>query len=292
MADRPPGGSEAFKRWWLGPLGVLVGLLLVAATLVLVAQRVYDKADPDGFQSSLAKGVLLNGAVVAILGAVVATVLSIAAERRSRHEAAADTRLGLFRRMRHAHVRVALSQQILRARQGTDTYHEQMLVLQEVVKDMEEIRQEVKVSGRLYDYDDRRMIMEGIARLIIYLNKGVSEYVKWCNTTEPPKTPETRPDREESWVVVLVADHDGGRRLDPGDIDWESPGGMPPEYEDGLEQSKGMMRHVVYGASRKERAFLRQEVLEGIAKRERIAKRKAAQETGVPPSARAGPTPD
>ena len=208
MADRPLRGPETLKRWWLGPLVVLVGLLLGAATLVLVAQRVYDKADPDGFQSSLAKGVLLNGAVVAILGAVVATVLSIAAEIRSRHEAAADTRLGLFRRMRDAHVRVALSQQILRARQDTDTYHKQMLVLQEVVKDIEEIREEVKVSGRLYDDVDRRMIMKGIALLIIYLNAGVSEYVEWCNTTEPQKTPKTRPDREDSWVVVLVADHD------------------------------------------------------------------------------------
>jgi hypothetical protein len=275
MADRPPGGPETSKRWWLGPLGVLVGLLLVAATLVLVAQRVYDKADPDGFQSSLAKGVLLNGAVVAILGAVVATVLSIAAEIRSRHEAAADTRLGLFHRMRHAHVRVALSQQILRARRGPETYHEQMLVLQEVVKDMEEIREEVKVSGRLYDDVDRRMIMKGIALLIIYLNKGVSEYVKWCNTPPSPRRHlKTRPDRKGDWVVVLVADHDGGRTiLAPGNKDWESPGGMPSKYEDGLDQSKGMMRHYVYGASRKEWASLRQKVRKKIDEREeRIAK--------------------
>jgi hypothetical protein len=54
---------------------------------------------------------------------------------------------------------------------------------------------------------------------------------------------------------------------------------MPSKYEDGLEQSKGMMRHVVYGASRKKRALLRQEVLK------KIDERKAAQETGVPPSA-------
>jgi hypothetical protein len=155
-----------------------------------------------------------------------------------------------------------------------------MLVLQKVVKDMEEIGEEVRVSGRLYDDVDRRMIMKGIELLSIYLNKGVSEYVEWCNTAEPPKTPETRPDGEESWVVVLVADHDGGRTiLDPGDEDWESPGGMPSKYEDGLEQSKGMMRHVVYGASRKKRALLRQEVLK------KIDERKAAQETGVPPSA-------
>jgi len=247
------------------PLGVVVGLLLVAAMLVLIAQRLYDKGDPAGFQSSLATGVLLNGAVVATLGAVIATMLSIAAEMRSRHEGAADTRLGLFCRMREQHVRVALGQQILRARRDTDTYHEQMLVLQEVVKDLEEIREEVKVSGRLYDDVDRRMIMKGIARLIVYLNDGVSQYVAWCENVEPPKTPETRPEGEGSWVVVLVADHDVDPSIrDPGDVDWESPGRMPPKYEEGLEQSKLMMRLYVYGASRKERSLRRQEVLERI----------------------------
>jgi len=266
-------------------LGVLVGLLLVAATLVLFAQRVYNRDDPNGFPSSLAKGVLLNGAVVAILGAIVATILSIAAEIRSRHEGAADKRLGLFRRMRDAHVRVALSQQVLRARRDTDTCHKQMLVVQEVVKDMEEIREEVKVSGRLYDDVDRRMIMKGIALLSMYLNEGVREYVEWCTTAETSKT---RPNGEESWVVVLAADHDGDPPTpepgaqDPGAEDWESPGRMPPKYEDGLEQSKLIMRHYVYGASRKERAVLRQKVLE------RSTVRNADEMDGGPASTRAG----
>lgn len=286
MSDRSLQGPETPQRWWLWPLGVLVVLLLVAAALVLVAQRVYDKADPDGFPSSLAKGVLLNGAVVAILGAIVATILSSAAEGRSRNEVAADKRLGLFRRMRDAHVRVALSQQVLRARRDTDTYHRQMLVVQEVVKDMEEIREEVKVSVRLYDDVDRRMIMRGIALLSIYLNEGVCEYVEWCKTAE---TSETRPDGEESWVDVLAADHDGdpptpdpGAKDDPGAEDWESSGRMPPKYEDGLEQSKLVMRHYVYGASRKERAVLRQKVLE------RSAVRKATEVTGGPASTQVG----
>jgi hypothetical protein len=86
----------------MAPLGVLLFLLVVAVTLVLVAQVVYDTGDPHGFPSVLATGVLLNGAVVVILGGIVATVLSIAAKIRSRRERAAETRLELFGRMRDA----------------------------------------------------------------------------------------------------------------------------------------------------------------------------------------------
>ena len=276
MSDKPHQGPKAPQRWWLRPLAVLVVLVPIAVGLAVFAHGIYNEANPDSFRSSLAKGVLLNGAVVAILGAVLATMLSIAAESRSRHEVAADKRLGLFRRMRDAHVRVALSQQILRARRDAYTYHKQMLVVQEVVKAMEEIREEVKVSVLLYDDVDRRMIMKGIALLSIYLNEGVREYVEWCNTAETPKT---RPDGERSWVVVLVADHD----MDPPTPDpevqkdlegegWESPGRMPPRYEDGLEQSKLIMRHYVYGLSRKERAVQRQRVRDRCGIRKVAAK--------------------
>lgn len=252
MSKSRPRGPATSIRWRLTPLGVLVGLLFLASVLVLIAQRLYDKRDPDGFQSALATRVLLDGAVVAILGAVVATLLSMAADMRSLNEWAAERRLGLLRRMREAHVRVALGQQILRARRDPDTYHRQMLVLQEVVKEMEEIREEVKVSDRLYDDDDRRTIMKGIALLILYLNDGVSQYVAWCETANAPKTSETRPDAEGSWVGALVADQEADPPIrDPGDEDWDPPGRMPSKYEQGLEQSKLIMRRYVYGASRR-----------------------------------------
>jgi hypothetical protein len=276
MADSLPRAPwpETFKRWWLWPLGVLIVLLVIAATLVLVAQAVYNKDDASGFPSVLATGVLLNGAVVVTLGAIVTTVLSIAAEIRSRRERAADKRLELFRRMRDAHVRMALIRQILLAQRDAATYHKQMRALQQVIKDMQEIREEVRVSGRLYDHGDRRLIVKGIAQLIIYLQKGVSQYVTWC-TPADGQTPETRPDKEGSWIVVLVADHDAGRTTDdPGNKDWEPKGHMPADYNEGLEQSKLIMRAYVYAPSRKARAALREE------DQRKTAARRAAEEAG------------
>ena len=202
MAETPrdpetPRAPEARGRWWWWwwfPLGVLGGSGPRRSVLVLAARYYYHEDSPDSFASAFAKGVLLNGVVVAVLGAVVAAVLSWAAAVRAWHAANAEKRLGLFRRMRDAHLRVVLVQQVLRAWRGPEAYHEQMHTLQQTVKDMEEIREEVNVSGRLYDKPDRRMIMKGIDELGIYLHVGVTEYLDWCRTGEPPKTPEKRPD--------------------------------------------------------------------------------------------------
>jgi uncharacterized MnhB-related membrane protein len=264
--------SATFQRWWLWPASVLFFLLVVVVTLVLVAQSVYDAAHPGRFLNVLATGVLLNGAAVAILGAIVGTMVSIAAEIRSRRESAAEKRLELFRRMRGAHVRVALAQEILRSQRDAVTYHEQMRVLLQVVKDMEEIREEVRVSGRLYDEIDRRAIIKGIALIIIYLQQGVTEYAAW-SSSPGGRVPDTRPDHEDAWVAKLVADHDTCRpERQPEDDAWEPKGHMPSEYDDGLEQSKLMMRNYVYSASRKARAALREKVRLNIAARKAAAR--------------------
>jgi hypothetical protein len=279
MADTPPRSlwPETFKRWWLWPLGVLLFLLVVAVTLVLVAQVVYDTANPRRFLSVLATGVLLNGAVVVILGAIITTVLSIATEIRSRGERAAEKRLELFCRMRDAHVRVALTQEILRSRTDVVTYHERMGGLLQVVKDMGEIREEVRVSGRLYDDIDRRLIMKGIALIMTYLQQGIDEYVGWSIPADG-RIPEARPDSEGAWVVELVADHDSGRPArQPGDEDWEPKGQMPAAYDEGLEQSKLIMRAYVYGASHKARAALQ-------GRHNRTSLPDGPPEAGKPPS--------
>jgi 2C-methyl-D-erythritol 2,4-cyclodiphosphate synthase len=264
MADtNTPKDPETFTRRWGWPLGILTVLLLVAVLLVVAAQSLYDKRATDSFERALAKDVLLNAAMVAIFGAVIATVLSRVAEIRSWKAADSEKQLGLFRRMRDTHLGVVDIQQVLRARRDPKTYEEQMQMLQRAVKDMEEIREEVKVSSRLYDSIDRRMIMTGIDLLGIYLHEGVDEYVEWRTSGDSPnmpkKRPEKRPDGQKSWVSDLVDEHgevnlaagaagNEGNEPEPlaGDDHYAPPGGMPPRYEDGLEFSKLIMRLYIY----------------------------------------------
>ena len=264
MADIGP----TTRRWWVWPFGILLFLLILTASLVFVAQAVYVKADSDGLRSVLATGVLLNGAVVVVLGAIVTTSLSLASDMRADREREADKRLELFHRMRAAHVHVALAQQILRVRPDSGTYDEQMRTLLQVAKDLGEIREEVRVSGRLYDEVDRRLIMKGIALILIYLQTGVDEYVDWSKSKG--QLPTTRPSNRGAWVVELVTNSEMAstrKTLSTEDVDWEPKGGMPAEYDDGLEQSKLIMRAYVYAASRKARAALREEVSQRVTNR-------------------------
>jgi hypothetical protein len=251
--------SRAVDRWWLLPLGVLVVLLGVAVALVISAQYAYDRDEPSDFSSVVATDVLLSGAVVITLGSIISTVLSLASGLRAQRERAADKRLDLFLRMRNAHVRVALAQQVLKAEQDAQTYHKQMHHLLPVIKDMEEIREEVRVSGRLYEEEDRRSIIEGIALIIEYLQAGFAQYVVWSNP-EGDGGPTLRP--AGGWIVELVeGDHGVGRpAYRPEHEDWEPIERMPPEYDDGLERSKLIMRAYVYGFSRTEMTRLRTKI--------------------------------
>ena len=245
MAEHLGRGYFSFwlaKRPWVWPAIIVVVLLAAAAWLVDVAHDNYDASGPNSWQSVLASGVL-NGAVVVVLGAAVTALLALMSELRARTERERDKRLELFRRMRDAHVRVALTQQILRAQRDGGTYRERMRDLLQVIKDLEEVREEVRVSGKLYRAH-RTRIMHGIAEIIVYLQRGISQYNEWSKTAvEGSKAP------DKGWLKELVEKRNSKKsELDPSKEDWEPQGNMPRAYDRGLEKSKFVMRGYVYGS--------------------------------------------
>jgi hypothetical protein len=248
MAEHLGRNSFSFwlaKRPWVWPTIIVIVLAAAAVWLVDVAHDNYDASDQNSWQSVLASGVL-NGAVVVVLGAAVTALLALMGDLRARTEHERDKRLELFRRMRDAHVSVALTQQILRAQRDGGTYRERMRDLLQVIKDLEEVREEVRVSGKLYRAD-RTRIMHGIAEIIVFLQRGVSQYNEWSKTAaEGSKAP------DQGWLKELVEALEEERnsersKLDPSEKGWEPQGNMPPGYDSGLEKSKLVMRNYVYG---------------------------------------------
>jgi hypothetical protein len=220
-----------------------VVLSATAATLGMLAQHYYDRAHPLTFKSVLASN-LLQGAVIVTGAAVITFLLSIIQEMRAKGERDMAKKLELFRRMRAAHVCIVRAQGLLRADARRETYSEQMRALMAVTRDLEEIREEVKVSGHLYRKRDRRSIMGGIALIIIFLGTGSNEYIEWCKR---PSWRKGEP-RDNKWVAALIKSHKPQVPVpDPFNENWAPPGRMPQDYECGLTKSKGRMREYAYG---------------------------------------------
>jgi hypothetical protein len=231
------------KRPWVWPTFILLVLAAVTVWLVDLAHDNYDPSDQDSWQSVFASGVL-DGAVVVVLGAVVTALVALMGELRARTERERDKRLELFRRMRAAHVRVACTQQILRTQHDGDTYRERMRDLLQVIKDLGEVREEVRVSGKLYR-DHRTKIMHGIAEIIKFLQEGISQYNEWSKSAgDGAKAP------DQGWLKELVEERKSEEsKLPTSEEDWEPEDNMPRRYDLGLEKSKLVMRGYVYGSA-------------------------------------------
>jgi hypothetical protein len=213
-----------------------------------LARYYYESQKPNSYQSVLAS-TLLQAAVIVIGGAMIAGLLGLVEEMRAKRERARAKRLELFRRMRAAHVDIAHAQRLIRADDDPKTYGTQMRALMRVARELEEIREEVKASGRLYNQDDRSSIMEGIARIIIFLEEGSTEYLAWCNQDEHRISNRHRTNRWVAELIEVRGSHEP--ELDPSDEDWAPPVSMPTKYDEGLSKSKLRMRAYVYGPLRR-----------------------------------------
>jgi hypothetical protein len=107
----------------------------------------------------------------------------------------------------------------------------------------------------LYAEDDQQSIVEGIARIIDFLQEGIAEYTSWCREGTRSHSRwrsarlEPRNPRSDKWLVQLIEERESSRsKLPPSDEMWEPRGNMPCDYDDGLEMSKLVMRAYVYGS--------------------------------------------
>lgn len=234
--------SAVTRRSWFLLVVSVVLLLALAAVLAVVAWRYYKVTPPNTFRSVLASN-LLQVAVITIGGLVIVALLGLIQELQAKRERDMAKRLELFRRMRAAHVRIVRAQRLLRGDGSPETYGKQLRALMAVARDLEEVREEIKISGNLYK-DDRCSIMWGIAIIIEFLEKGSVEYINWCNGTSGLKGEP----RSNDWVAKLIEVHKSPEPvIDLFNEKWALNDMMPEDYECGLTKSKLKMREYVYG---------------------------------------------
>jgi len=218
-------------------------LLIFAIVVIALLASFILYQDHGTFRDSTADG-LVQVAVVGVGSALIARLLKDVERRRYKRAQIRAKREELLARMRIAHVRVANAQRLLRA--DRDTLPKQMRAILRSLRDLEEVREDVKTSTDIYEADDKSAIIHGINQLVEYLDSGLRQF-EAGQLTQPVEHAESA---HRDWLTNFVEDQqESGRVSDPTSDCYEPPGRMQPIYEHGLGMSKGTMRRYVYGSS-------------------------------------------
>jgi hypothetical protein len=218
----------------VGPLLFIVLCLGGAGTLIAAAGWIFASADPQGFWRKFAE-LLLQLALIVVVGAVVKLLVDLYLQRRSGAELDDVKRRELLHRLRAQHVTVSYAQRLIVAHRSGGTYTEQLRELIRATSELEDIAEDVRVAEVLFGTANAE-IVAGIAAIVGYLNRAADEYVR-CHEFVDEDARAGRP------VTVTMAEHN---------MTWlddfiESFPEFPEAYAGALDRSKGNMRKVIYG---------------------------------------------
>ncbi|MBA2559664.1 MAG: hypothetical protein H0V07_07185 [Propionibacteriales bacterium] len=210
------------------------GLVAVAAVVGLIAWRLFEGSSPDTFGRALA-GLLLQLALIVVLGAAIKFVVDSYADRRARLDREQQERIELLRRMRAQHVKVAFAQRLILAHQTGKTYTEQLRVLMIVGAELEDLAEDVRATVDLFG-DDHGTVIFGIEEIVSYLAEGSAEYVECHAKVDADAVAKKNLEHmirthNMVWVKEFIA---------------PSPS-FPDSYAQSLAKCKGRMRQHAYG---------------------------------------------
>jgi hypothetical protein len=223
--------------------------LLGAGVLVFIANLLYDSAPADSSFEQKVGELLLQLALIVIVGAVLGALFKAAVNwvtvQGIRQREIADRQMDLLRRIRAAHVAIEHARSLLKAHTmnpgvSADTYHEQSKRLMEVRPQLEEVAQELTASQDLFAGQEG--MREAVDRIVDYLAQGESEYLH--NNASVDRAIGSYGLRRRRRTLRHAAEHlqlewimdfmDKGPRFSAG-------------YEQNLDKSKGAMRLQVFG---------------------------------------------
>lgn len=176
---------------------------------------------------------VLQLAVIVVVGAVATGLVDWWAALRARAAARREARLDFLRRISAVHVAVAHARDLLNAHRSPKTYGEQLRRLMELRPVVEEIADDLRASHRLFHAQES--ILGGLDGIAAYLRTGAEEYVRHHGDVDPGSyTGRSLDDTIESagmpWVRGLMREEADFRE----------------RYEPSLVRAKVAMREEIY----------------------------------------------
>jgi len=216
--------------------GFVVIALLIAIVLGYVGKRMYLAAGKPDTDYYLKLGeLILQLAVIAIIGALAKVFIDWGTTFRTRKIQQNEKRMDFLRRVRAAHVTVETARDLLIAHGSARTYGEQLRRLMALRFDVEEISEDLQATADLFK--TRKEMRLGLAGIIAYLKQGAQEYVQHHRDVDAGyKSGETLMQTIESKQMIWVRDL------------MESGPQYNQDYIGNLSRTKPKMRKETYGA--------------------------------------------
>jgi hypothetical protein len=208
--------------------------ILLAAILLVLAWLIHGRpAAPSPFFTKLGD-LILQLALVVIIGALVKALIDWGTSLHARHREWTEHRMDFLRRVRAIHLEVSYAQDLLNAHQSGKTYGERLRRLILLRGEIGEIVEDLRASPPLFSHQPE--VMSALEGIIHYLDAGREEYIR-CHADVAADAKENRmlgvtiQRQQMNWVRDFMA-------CGPH---------FTSDYSENLDQSKGRMRHEVFG---------------------------------------------
>ena len=160
-------------------------LFMIWLLLVLASVYIFNYVDStqglNDFLEQLAK-LLLQAAIIVFIGAVLNFILNRLYKQKEKEEADRQNRIEFLRRVRAVHTTIQTSQTLLIAHKSPKTYVEVMRKLIQLVYDVIEIEEDLKVTVDLFS--EKTKMVSALENISSYIKEGVEEYKKFKKYVE------------------------------------------------------------------------------------------------------------
>ena len=170
-------GKHPEQPFYLGRKAFAIISLLLAIGFAYLAWYLYRQTGKPNDEMLFKLGEFaLQIAIFVLIGAAVKEIIEWRTAEKARYLKEADGRAHFLRKLRDMHIKILQSRDLMSAHQSARTWAEESRNLMQVIPELEEILEELKVYPNLFT--DQEQIVEGIKGMITYLNKCRDEYMR------------------------------------------------------------------------------------------------------------------
>jgi hypothetical protein len=169
-------GKHTDQPFYLNRKTFAILSILLSIGFAYVAWYLYRQSDKPNDEILFKLGEFaLQIAIFVLIGAAVKEIVEWRTAEKGRYLKDAEMRADFLKRLRDMHIKILQSRDLMLAHQSAKTWAEESRNLMQVIPELEEISEELKVYTNLFE--EQEQIEEGVEGIITYLKNCREEYM-------------------------------------------------------------------------------------------------------------------